>query len=79
MDLQNKNVELLIQPSDDCPEEMLRVKGVLDFKTPGQRLRAVLYIEWKQREKDSDKTFQEYYDYRMNSIIERIKANLQHE
>jgi len=76
MELQNQNLKVFLQPTLEAPEALIEVKNNLGFKTPGQRLRAVLYIEWKQTQKNSDVLFQEYYEKRMDQIIERVKTNL---
>lgn len=47
-------------------------------KTPGQRLRSVLFIAWKQSDKKFD-TFQQYYDVQMERIINTIKERLDQE
>lgn len=74
-ELLNKNLKVLIQPVDDVPESILEVKNELGFKTPSQRLRAVLYIAYSQH-KPADTTFDEYYGRRMDEIIERQKKQL---
>ena len=75
MDLHNQNVVLLIQPKDHPPEAIVQVqKRILDFKTPSQRLRAVLFIEWKQQKPDC--TFDQHYATRIDQMIERIKEHL---
>lgn len=44
-------------------------------KTPSQRLRAVLFILWKQEKSELD--FETYYASRIESIIEKVKLKLQ--
>jgi hypothetical protein len=46
-----------------------------DGKTPSQRLRAVLYIYWKQH-KQKDVEFDIFYLRYMNRLIDRIKDKL---
>jgi hypothetical protein len=43
-------------------------------RTPGQRLRAVLFVTWQQVGKPGD--FEDYYRTRMNRIIDQLKAKL---
>lgn len=69
--LRNKNLKILIQPVDDEPAELKEIKGQFDTKTPSQRLRAVLYVLWK--EADGTGEFEDFYRRRMNSIIDKIK------
>lgn len=77
MELHQQNVKLLIQPIEDSPEAMVEVKNELGFKTPSQRLRAVLFIEFKQRKPDM--TFDVFYGQEMNAIIEDRKTRLEPE
>jgi hypothetical protein len=74
-ELLNKNLKVLLQPTDGEVEALHEVKQTLDFKTPGQRLRAVLFIEWKQTTPDC--TFEEFYIKQMDKIIEVRKSRLQ--
>lgn len=75
-ELLNKNLKVLIQPIDEPMDAMVEVKGVLGFKTPSQRLRNVLFIEWKQRHKD-EVLFDEYYTRELDRLIEIRKSNLE--
>lgn len=43
-------------------------------KTPSQRLRSILFIEWTQKGKQGD--FNLYYRTRMHLICEKLKAQL---
>lgn len=76
MDLQNKNVKLLIQPVDEAPDGITEVKTSLDFKTPSQRLRAVLFVAFRQQKPDM--TWEEYYIRKMDRIINGQKSQLEH-
>lgn len=49
-----------------------------DGKTPSQRLRAVLYVYWKQH-KQKDIEFDIFYLKYMNRLIENIKDKLDEE
>jgi len=44
-------------------------------KSPAQRLRAVLYLNWKQKPEGYE-DFNRYYDFRMNKIVEHFKTKL---
>ena len=46
-----------------------------DGKTPSQRLRAVLYVYWKQH-KQEELEFDIFYLRHMNNMIEKIKEKL---
>lgn len=72
MELHGLNVKLLITPSDFEPESKVVVDRDLRSKTPSQRLRSILFIQWKQKTTHGD-TFDEYYAKRMNDICEAEK------
>jgi len=73
-ELLNRNLKLLIQPIDEPAVELTEVKGQLDEKTPSQRLRAVLFLLWKQENQAID--FEVFYREKMNGIIEHLKTKL---
>lgn len=76
MELHGLNVKLLITPSDFEPECKVVVDRDLGSKTPSQRLRAILFIQWKQKSTHGD-TFDEYYSRRMSDICEAEKQLLE--
>jgi len=45
-----------------------------DEKTPSKRIRAVIFIRWKQQGKKGD--FESYYRQIMESLIDKLKAQL---
>lgn len=77
-ELQNRLLKALLQPSDEPAESLVEVKAPLGFKSPSQRLRSVLYIAFSQQ-KPPDTTFNEWYNRRMEEIIERQKQQLEPE
>ena len=46
-----------------------------DTKTPSQRLRNVLYVNWQQKNLGY-LDFKEYYKFQMNKLVEHIKGKL---
>lgn len=74
MELQNLNLKLLLQPDGEQVESLKDVRGDFEGKTPGQRLRAVLFILWKQEDGEGD--FEAFYRKKMESIIEFVKGKL---
>lgn len=59
-----------LTPSD-IPKEK---PNDMDTKTPGQRLRAVLYVTWEQNGKKGD--FETFYRSSIERIIEKYKEKL---
>jgi hypothetical protein len=57
----------------DIPKE--KVQAEYAGRTPGQRLRAVLYVRWEQSKTTKD--FETYYREQMEKIINQVKDRLQ--
>lgn len=53
----------------------LKADFEIEHKTPGQRLRAVLYKNWEQKN-EGYKEFPKYYEYKMERIINHYKSKL---
>lgn len=69
------NLKLLLQPSDSEPVELKEVKGQFERKTPGQRLRACLFIHWKQCGETGE--FEDHYRRQMELLINSVKSKLE--
>lgn len=73
-DLQNVLVELLIYPKDEKDADVLEVRKELEGKSPATRLRAVVFVLWKQSgEKEA---FEMFYSQTMEKIIEWVKRKI---
>ncbi len=55
--------------------ELKEIRRDTGGKTPSQRLRSVLYIEYQQSGRN-DLTFEQYYAQRMEQFIGYVKQNL---
>lgn len=77
MELQGINIDLFMQPLDSEPEDIIKIDKDLEQKTLSQRLRAVLFIEWKQKGEIGD--FKSFYDERMLKYIDHAKSKLEPE
>ncbi|MBT3354801.1 MAG: hypothetical protein HN402_07780 [Candidatus Scalindua sp.] len=56
-------------PLEDAPRD--------DFKTPSQRLRGVLYVNYaEEKKKGLQGEFREYYDKKMEGVINHFKSKL---
>lgn len=73
-ELLNQNLKMLLQPAEGQPAELHDVKQEFENKTPSMRLRAVLFVEWKQAKEPG--LFEDYYRHRMSRLIDSIKAKL---
>jgi hypothetical protein len=76
-ELLNQNLKVLIQPMTGQPEALHEVKGEFETKTPGQRLRACLYVWYEQAGKQGE--FEAWYRQKMEVLINHVKSKLQPE
>lgn len=68
---------LLYSPNDDLSEADVpdeKADSMTGKKTQAQRLRAVIYLIWKQA--GSNGSFETYYQSYMEKLIDQIKAKL---
>lgn len=72
--LHGKNVTVSIVPEDVEPEELLKIDTERGGKTPGQRLRACLFLLWKQQPQTM--TYNQFYDTQMEHFIDTVKEQL---
>lgn len=74
-ELLNQSLKMLLQPKDGEPAELKDVKREFECKTPGQRLRAVLFVAWKQAKQPGE--FEDFYRKKIECYIDDVKLNLQ--
>jgi len=74
MQLHGRSCCVTVKPHDGSEAEPLKVTTERDRKTQAQRLRAVLFLLWKQQGEQG--LAEHFYETRMEQIIESIKANL---
>lgn len=82
MEFHQQNVKLLIQPLESTPEAMVEVRSELNVKTPSQRLRAVLFIlfkQWTESGKVKGVMFEQFYSEQMERFIQDVKGQLEPE
>ena len=74
MELHNVLAEALIYPKDQKDAEVLEVRKEMEGKSPASRLRAVLFVLWKQSgEKEA---FEMFYASKMEKLISAIKVKI---
>lgn len=77
--LKQQNIELLITPLDrDEGDEAIEVKSEIEEKTLSQRIRAALYVLYKQKSKDGE-SFRDFYEHWQTKWLEHIKGKLEPE
>lgn len=74
MNLQGINLDVFFNPKDEPGAPELKIDKEVSTKTQSQRLRAVLFVLWKQ-EGEKDK-FEDFYRDRMEKFIDWIKEKL---
>lgn len=74
--LRNKDVNVAIQeqPITEVDFKDVEEPETDSKKTPSQRLRSVIFIEWEKKGKKEN--FEIYYINRMEQIIEHLKSKL---
>lgn len=73
LQFQNLQCTMLLQKESDAPS-LKDVKGEFDRKTPGQRLRACLFVAWNNNGRPGD--FEDYYRSKMEFFINSVKDTL---
>ncbi len=69
-----KNARVMIEPLDVSAEGLEEVTAEMNTKTPAQRLRAVIYVHWKQAQKTAAEDFESFYRFQMERVISGYKA-----
>lgn len=69
-----KACRVTIKPHEGVPESTVTVDAELGRKTPGQRLRAVVFLLWKHEGEEG--SFDTYYAQKLEKFIEHIKSKL---
>ena len=75
MNLQGVNLKVLFEPTDSTPAEIYKVEKEINQKTQGQRIRAVLFILWKQEGNKGD--FEDYYKDKTEQYIGFLKEKIE--
>lgn len=76
------NLKMLLTPVGEPIETPVEVKSELNPKTSGQRLRAVLFVlfrQWSESGKIKGVMFEQFYSEQMERFIEDIKGQLEPE
>jgi hypothetical protein len=75
MEWMNRDLVMMLQADAAGVGDVKEIKGEFDRKTPGQRLRAALFVWWQQQGEQGD--FETFYLHRMERIIEHVKTKLE--
>jgi len=75
LELQGKNVLLIIAPLDEPKAEIIKIDREANEKSPSERMRGVLFKIWENN-KTNYPDFQMFYNKKMNEIIEKLKERI---
>ena len=75
MEFQGINSEILITPLDEKSEGVEKINKEIETKSLSQRLRAVLFILWKQKTDQGE--FEDFYKMKMEKLIEHFKSQIE--
>jgi hypothetical protein len=75
-ELQNMNCLFIIRPLDVTTAGLVEVKSEVDTKTPSQRLRAVMFLLWRQNHEGHEQ-FDTFYKSKMDAFIEHLKEKIE--
>lgn len=73
--LHGANCRMMIQPLDMEADALVEVKSETEAKTQSQRIRACIFVMWKQGGKKG--TFEEFYQRKTEKIIDWLKTQLE--
>ena len=74
MELQGINTRMTIEPLDEKAEGIEKIDKEVSTKSQSQRLRAVIFIYWKQL--GEKETFEEFYRVTTEKLIDFVKGKL---
>lgn len=66
---------MMIQPLEQEADAFIEVKSETEAKTQSQRIRACIFVMWKQTGKKG--TFEEFYQRKTEKIIDWLKTQLE--
>ena len=78
--LARRNLTMLLTPMGETVEPPVEAKGEFNSKTPSRRLRDVLFVWFKYEQEsgrlEKDARFEQFYDTKMETMIEWVKKKL---
>lgn len=81
--LKDINLTATFTPIDETPKEAMVIDNDIDQKSASERLRAIIYVWWKNEQKtrvykieETLEPFEEFYKRKMEKIIDTIKSKL---
>lgn len=75
MDLQGQALNVLLEPTEYPVEDTISVEKDVENKTQAQRIRAVLFLIWKQQGEQGE--FRDFYHAKTEHYINFLKEKLE--
>lgn len=75
LQLHGANCRMMIQPLEVEADALVEVKTELEAKTQAQRIRACIFVAWKQGGKKG--SFEDFYQRKTEKIIDWLKTQLE--
>ena len=75
MDLQGQSLNTLFEPTEYPIEDEIEIEKDVDNKTQAQRIRAILFLIWKQQGEQGE--FRDFYHAKTEKYINYLKEKLE--
>lgn len=75
MDLQGQSLNVLLEPTEYPIDDEINVEKDVDNKTQAQRIRAVLFLIWKQQGEQGE--FRDFYHAKTEKYINYLKEKIE--
>jgi hypothetical protein len=75
MDLQGQSLNTLFEPTEYAIQDQIEVEKDVENKTQAQRVRAVLFLIWKQQGEQGE--FRDFYHAKTEKYINYLKEKLE--
>lgn len=75
MDLQGQSLNALLEPTEYPIDDEINVDKDVENKTQAQRIRAVLFLIWKQQGKQGE--FRDFYHSKTEKYINYLKEKIE--
>jgi len=75
MDLQGQSLDTLFEPTEYPIDDEIEIQKDVDNKTQAQRIRAVLFLIWKQQGEQGE--FRDFYHSKTEKYINYLKEKIE--
>lgn len=75
MDLQGQSINALLEPTEYPIDDEIEIDKDVDNKTQAQRIRAILFLIWKQQGESGE--FRDFYHAKTEKYINYLKEKIE--